>query len=143
MNLAVTFAVHGRPASQGSKRHVGNGVMVESCKRLAIWRQDVRLAAARAIPDGWNLAAPVQVNATFSFVRPKAHYRTGKNAALLKETAPQHCLVRLDVDKMARALNDALSGPVLLDDSQIVVLIAQKRWALDGTESTSATITML
>lgn len=139
MTLAVAFTVPGKPATQGSKDQFGR----ESCKRLALWRADARLAAAAAIPAGWQLDAPLQVIATFSFARPKAHYRTGKHSALLKEIAPVQCAVRADVDKLSRALLDAITGPVCLDDAQVAVLIAQKRWALDGIESTSATITML
>ena len=139
----VRFTVTGRPAPQGSKRHLGGGVMVESCKRLALWRADCRLAATRAMPAGWQLAAPVQVNATFAFARPKAHYGRRRGQPYLKDTAPEHCAVRADVDKLCRALLDAITGPLLLDDSQVVILVADKIWSLDGVESTSATITML
>ena len=139
----VRFTVTGKPATQGSKRHLGGGVMVESCKRLALWRADCRLAATRAMPAGWDRAAPVQVNATFAFARPKAHYGRRRGQPYLKDTAPEHCAVRADVDKLCRALLDAITGPLLLDDSQVVILVADKIWSLDGVESTSATITML
>lgn len=35
------FAVFGLPAPQGSKRHVGEGRMVESSKRVKPWRRQV------------------------------------------------------------------------------------------------------
>jgi Holliday junction resolvase RusA-like endonuclease len=143
LGLSFTFVVLGKPATQGSKTYLGGGRMVESSKRLALWRADARLAAARAVPDGWNLAAPVQVNAVFSFARPKAHYGSRRGQPYLKPAAPAHCAVRADVDKLCRALLDAITGPVVLDDSQVTVLIAQKRWSCDGTESTSATVTAL
>ena len=139
----VRFTVTGKPATQGSKRHLGGGVMVESCKRLALWRADCSLAATRAVPDEWDRAAPVHVNATFAFARPKAHYGRRRGQPYLKDTAPEHCAVRADVDKLCRALLDAITGPLLLDDSQVVILVADKIWSLDGVESTSATITML
>ena len=34
----VSFNVIGIPGAQGSKRHVGNGVMVESSKKVKPWR---------------------------------------------------------------------------------------------------------
>lgn len=137
--MKLSFTVLGKPATQGSKDQFGR----ESCKRLALWRADARLAASRTVPDGWNLAAPVQVHAVFSFARPKAHYGSRKGQPYLKPTAPEHCAVRADVDKLSRALLDAITGPVVLDDSQVVILIAQKRWSLDGQESTSVTVAIL
>ena len=94
-------------------------------------------------PAGWDPAAPVQVNATFAFARPKSHYRTGKHADQLKPNAPARCTNRVDVDKLCRALLDAITGPAILDDSQVVILTAAKHWSADGTESTSATIAAL
>src|SRR5690606_16868121 len=40
--------VPGRPAPQGSKRHVGNGVMLESSKAVAAWRTTIAWHAAQA-----------------------------------------------------------------------------------------------
>jgi len=43
--MNYSFTVWGIAAPQGSKRHVGNGVMLESSDRVRPWRQDVRFAA--------------------------------------------------------------------------------------------------
>lgn len=48
---AVQFDVLGVPAAQGSKRHVGNGRMVESSKALHPWRDSVAAAARDAAKD--------------------------------------------------------------------------------------------
>ena len=37
----ILIRINGLPAPQGSKRHVGGGIMVESSKRAKPWRQDV------------------------------------------------------------------------------------------------------
>ena len=34
----LSFDVKGVPGAQGSKRHVGRGVMLESSKKVAPWR---------------------------------------------------------------------------------------------------------
>ena len=47
----VEFEVVGLPAAQGSKRHVGNGVMVESSKALKPWRSAVAEAARDIAAD--------------------------------------------------------------------------------------------
>ena len=41
----ITIRVYGTPAPQGSKRHVGRGVMVESSKKVKPWREAVKQAA--------------------------------------------------------------------------------------------------
>jgi len=43
--------VKGIPGAQGSKRHVGRGIMVESSKKVAPWRSDVRDSAMTAMTD--------------------------------------------------------------------------------------------
>ena len=71
--------VIGIPAPQGSKRHVGNGIMIENSKRVKPWRQNVKEAALIHY-DGEVIDQAVEVEIIFSFARPKSHYGTGKNA---------------------------------------------------------------
>lgn len=47
----VEFTVLGVPAPQGSKRHVGRGVLVESSKALGPWRVARREAARQEASD--------------------------------------------------------------------------------------------
>ena len=81
----LVITVHGTPAPQGSKRHVGRGIMVESSAKVKPWREAVKHAALDAITPGTSqeFAAAVLVDVTFRLQRPKGHYRTGKNAHLL------------------------------------------------------------
>lgn len=76
------FAVLGLPAPQGSKRHVGEGRMVESSKRVKPWRRQVA-AAYRDHDFGDVLDGPVSVTVDFYLPRPKSHYGTGRNAGAL------------------------------------------------------------
>lgn len=127
----LAFTVIGVPAPQGSKRHVGNGVMVESSAKVKPWRQDV-VAAAVAMKehDNWGApVGPVSVSVTFFLPRPKGHYRTGKFAHLLRDNAPGHC-VKPDIDKLVRSTLDALTtAGVLRDDAQVHALHAHKAYA--------------
>lgn len=124
----IWFFVPGIPAPQGSKRHVGGGRMVESSKRLPGWRSDVAwratqaMSGQQAIPRG----VAVRVDLRFNFTRPRGHYGTGRNADRLKPTAPQHHTVKPDVDKLERAILDALTGVVWHDDSQVVCVTKWK-----------------
>ena len=47
MHEPVQFFVRGTPRAQGSKRHVGHGIMVEMSKDLAPWRQAIAAEAAQ------------------------------------------------------------------------------------------------
>lgn len=130
---AVIFTIPGLPQQQGSKKHVGNGVMIEANKGLAPWREVALSRAREAKPkradDGPVFIGPVYVSATFYFPRPKSHYGTGKNARMLKDTAPRHHIGTPDLDKLQRALGDILTqSQVIRDDRLICIWEATKAY---------------
>ena len=57
------------------------------------------------------LNLPVKADIEFVFPRPKSHYGSGKNADVLKPSAPKHCVSRGngDIDKLSRSTLDGLS----------------------------------
>ena len=115
--------VPGIAAPQGSKRHVGNGILVESSKKLGPWRERVALAAS----GSWRGAPtrePVKARLIFTFPRPKSHLDKHGNP---RKSAPLYP-GRPDIDKLERAVLDALTGVVFHDDSQVFYLQALKRY---------------
>lgn len=129
----LIFDVHGTPGAQGSKRHVGNGVMVESSKKVKPWRSDVKAAAEAALlaSDDWTAPCrgPVHLVVTFRFTRPRSHYRTGRFTNVLRDGAPLYVTSRGcgDLSKLVRSTEDALTDSgVILDDSLIVTMRASK-----------------
>lgn len=116
---ALEFFVAGRPAPQGSKRHVGNGIMVESSKAVAPWRTTVAWHAAQ-VHLGAPLDGALLVRLEFLMPRPTSLPK--------KKATPRHTK-RPDVDKLTRAVNDALSGVIWRDDSQVVTQTVHKRYA--------------
>jgi crossover junction endodeoxyribonuclease RusA len=128
----IEFFVPGHPKAQGSKRHVGKGIMVESSKDLRPWRQAIAYECTVAAL-GRSFAAAVRVDATFFFQRPSAHYGTGRNAGQLKASAPRYRTPAPDLDKLLRALFDAIviSG-VIRDDRYIVEVYANKVYGAPG-----------
>lgn len=131
--------VPGKPAPQGSKRLLGTSggksIAVESSKAVAPWRADVRDELLKH-HSGPALDGPLAVTLTFFLARPKSHYRTGRNAHLLRESAPELPAGRCgDVDKLARAVLDAVgSAGVWNDDSQVVNLSAAKNYTSPGVK---------
>lgn len=114
--------VPGKPAPQGSKRYVGNGTSIESSKRVKPWRADIR-EHLLARWDGPPLDGPVIVRLEFVMPRP---------ASTPKRSTPP-AVKRPDLDKLTRAVLDAIgSAGVWGDDSQVVTLRAHKRIAAAG-----------
>lgn len=111
--------VAGRPAPQGSKRHVGNGILVESSKALAPWRTTVAWHAAQAYRSGLLDHA---LSVTVEFVMPRP-------AGLPKRLPTPPHTKRPDCDKLIRGVLDAMTGVVYRDDSLIVDLHPTKRYA--------------
>lgn len=118
---AISFTVPGKPAPQGSKRHVGRGILIESSREVGPWRERIALAAHNAMYCAGQplLGCAVDVHLDFVMPRPKSTPR--ETPAAIK---------RPDIDKLARAALDAITSVVIADDSQVVGLRVTKRLAL-------------
>ena len=69
---AVEFIVYGLPAPQGSKRHVGRGIMVESSKAVKPWREAVKWAALEARAGRPPMDGPIAAQIIFTLPKPKS-----------------------------------------------------------------------
>ena len=131
----IEFTVFGCPIPAGSKRaypikrkdgSIGVAVTPDN-KKQASWMGAVA-DAARRVYDGPLLTGAVSLEITFFRPRPKGHFGTGKNAAVLKPSAPKYPTTRPDTVKLARAVEDALTSVIWLDDSQVVNHVLSKRY---------------
>jgi Holliday junction resolvase RusA-like endonuclease len=104
----LEITVRGRPGPQGSKKHVGGGRMVEMSKKVKPWRADVVEAAIEARAGAATLDCALAIEMVFTATRPKSHYRTGRNAHLLRDGAPIQPTSPPDLSKLARSTEDAL-----------------------------------
>lgn len=126
LRVVLSWFTPGNPAPQGSKRHIGNGRMIESSKYVGPWRQTVALFARKAARESGAFIEHGPVNLELGFVMPRPlSTPKSKTPAAVK---------RPDVDKLARAVLDALTGAVFKDDSQVIELRAHKRIAEHGEE---------
>lgn len=137
---STSFFVPGTPAPQGSKKHVGNGVMIESSKHLKPWRARVAWLARQHIRRSHT--GPVKLEMQFYFRRPKRHYGTGRNSDNLKLSAPAMHTQKPDIDKLERAILDALTGIAYIDDSQVVKVVKSKQWRLSQSIDPGVQITV-
>lgn len=118
---AITIVVRGTPAPQGSKRHVGNGVMVESSKKVKPWRQDVHAAALAAVGPGWMpLDGPLAVSMVFTVRhRPASKPAWWPLGVRWSKTLMWRPASTPDLSKLLRATEDALTGVIWKDDARV------------------------
>jgi Holliday junction resolvase RusA-like endonuclease len=122
---AAQFVVVGNPEPQGSTKAFvvkGRAVTTSANTRLKPWRTEVTLAARAAMLGAagpFPLVGAVTVHAAFAVRRPKSVRR-------------RYPIVKPDLDKLQRAIGDALVDAGLIkDDCQIVGWNPTKRYQDD------------
>jgi crossover junction endodeoxyribonuclease RusA len=115
----IRFTVYGKPEPKGSTRsfqHAATGRVVTTAdaKGLKLWAYTVRSAAQERA--GVLLEGPVRLELGFFLTRPRS-------VSVRKRPYPT---AKPDLDKLTRAVKDALTGVLWQDDAQVVLLIAQK-----------------
>lgn len=119
----IVISVRGIPRPGGSKRHVGNGILIDdSGKKGADWRGDCKTAALIVMGSRLPLDVPLEVDFHFTFPRPKSHY-TKKG---LRAGAPAYKTSKPDTTKLVRSIEDALTGIVWARDELIACQSARK-----------------
>lgn len=110
------------------------GRYIDSNKKSYPWMARVR-RIAKEKHQGSLLTCPVRLGVKFYFRRPKNQFRTGRLAHLLRDDSPMHHAQTPDLDKLIRAVADALTGAVLYDDCLICgFLEGTGRYWTDGPQ---------
>lgn len=115
MSQLLHWFVEGIPVPQGSKTATvinGRAVMFEANKKHKAWRDHVRATVGKLETPSTQ---PVRVELQFWFEKPKTVKR-------------DHMSVKPDLDKLSRSVLDAITGGILKDDSQVVILNARKEY---------------
>jgi len=125
----IEFFVPGIPVAKGSAKAFYNRkanrafVVQNNAARQRPWVSMISLmaeeAGARIVAEG-----PVRVTLVFHMPRPKSHF-TKKG---LRETAPVLHHSKPDIDKITRAVLDALTAIAWKDDAQVAALEVVKRY---------------
>ena len=144
-SLAIHFEVAGIPAPQGSKKAFVNPrtnraiIVDDNSKPLRSWRQDVIEAAKKARGNRPPLDVALSLHVTFNMPRPKGHYGTKG----LRPSAPSRVTTKPDLDKLLRALLDAITiSGIWQDDGRVAVVVASKVYSdLPGCEVTIRELT--
>lgn len=114
-----------RPAPQGSKRHIGNGRMIEQSKRVKPWREAVKEAIG---PVKETLDGPLAVRVVFTVLKPASAPKNKRTYPITRHSG--------DIDKLLRSTFDALSDSGLIaDDSRIIDVHAVKTFPGEYADS--------
>jgi crossover junction endodeoxyribonuclease RusA len=124
----IEFVIGAKPVPQGSmvvvtppaalRKGAPAVVAPVNASKMRSWRQRVT-RAARATGEPMWVDTPLRLTVTFWLRKPKS----------AKRTAPS---VRPDLDKLVRAIGDAITGVLYKDDAQLTTLVAMKRYTQGG-----------
>lgn len=135
----IRFFCAGIPSPGGSKTgfaikkggiYTGRVAIVDAGgKKTKEWRQAVAAAAFQAMKtaDAVPLTGGIEMELIFQMPRPKSHYRS--DGVSLRPGSPSQHITRPDVLKLARAVEDSLTGICYLDDAQIVKEALEKAFS--------------
>jgi Holliday junction resolvase RusA-like endonuclease len=141
---SVSVDVRGIPRPQGSMRlHKLPGGQTAARYPAVVyeWRAQVQQAVAEAAHA--QFVGPVELRVGFDLPRPASHYGTGRNAGIVKASAPTLPAAMPDLDKLVRCVCDAITDAGLWrDDAQVSVIAAAKRYATE-TPGVRITVTAL
>jgi len=132
---ALRLTVYGVAQPAGSKRafynkSAGRVLVTDANKKARPWKAEVVAAARTAMlaesvtETGVLVDGPLMLTLTFYAPRPRGHF----GAKGVKPSAPDWPIVRPDVLKLARGVEDACTGVIWRDDAQIVVENLRKEY---------------
>lgn len=107
----LRVVIPGEAMAQGSKRlgrarGTGRPIILDANPGFKSWRHYVATMMSQCGPPApWTSAVFVRLR--IEVTRPKAHFGTGRNAGIVKATAPKVPVTGLDTDKCLRAIYDA------------------------------------
>jgi len=109
----IIFNVDGQPVPQGSMKVINGHVIHSQGSALAAWRSAIALSAksAGAKPH----VEPVEIELVFTMARPRTVTRSEPSVAP-------------DLDKLIRAVLDALTAVAYRDDGQVTRITATKQY---------------
>ena len=133
--MGVSFRVYGVAQPAGSKKAIvrgGRALVIDDNAKATPWKKRVAEHAALAIRGRDPLEGALVFRAEFHLPRPKGHLGArGLVASRFGAGAPRS-FAPGPVLKLARAVEDALTGVVYADDAQIVTEVIEKHYALSA-----------
>lgn len=132
--MQISFFVAGNPVPKGSFRAFNNGghpVITNNNPRTKDWEMRIAHEAQANIGD-WPPCydGAVQISAFFGFTRPKSVKKTALHTK------------RPDTDKLLRSVLDGITGVLIKDDSQVVLIKDCGKHYVDEQEPSGLRLTI-
>ena len=118
----LNLVINQHPIPQKRHRHSKWGTYDPNSKDKVIVKNIIKTQS-----KGFYTEKPVSVMMDFKILRPKSHYRTGKNSHLLKKNSPLFHTQRGDIDNYIKFYLDSMCD-IWKDDCQVINISASKRW---------------
>ena len=112
------------PVSLKRHRHRLHGGTYEPSKK----EKDDFIKSIENFPTE-KMTKPIKCILNFYCKRPKNHYKSGKNADILKDSSPKYNTNNKDLDNMVKFVLDALNNKLYVDDRQIFELTCSKLYS--------------
>lgn len=126
----MNIVIQGVPIAKARPRFARRGKFVatynpqETEEGRWLWEIKIQL------PNNFSpFKNPIKITMYFYMKRPKAHYGTGKNKAILKGSAPLIHITKPDLDNLQKMIYDCFNQLVWVDDSQVCEAYARKEYS--------------
>ena len=131
--MRIQFFVPGQARPAGSKSafknpKTGHVIVTHANPATKQWMDTVRFFALKMANRMIPTKEPILLKLIFLRERPTGHYGSGRNAGVLKLSAPSHFTTMPDLTKLIRAVEDSLTGIIFKDDSQVIMQSTMKRY---------------
>ena len=126
--LEIEIQARAIPAANSKRAFINpktkKPIIVDRAKGKSDQVATIKLFAQQAAEEqGWEITdGPIWMSLHFVFTRPAGHFGTGRNSGKLKPSAPMWPTSRAIGDRtnLLKSVEDALTGIVWHDDSQVV-----------------------
>ena len=125
---SVYIEIPGEPVAQGRPRFSNHGKhpVAYDPKKSRDWKAYAATLMRQVKPEPFPAECPLQLTVSAYWACPKSEYRKREPRPLRWRTK------RPDADNVLKAVKDAGSGVLWVDDSQIAVAVVEKMTASQG-----------
>ena len=123
----ISFTITGQPVALKRHRPSARGGYYDpsSKDKKQIWLQIAKYKPKQPF------AGDIYLKVVFYLKRPKSHFRTGKYSHLLKDDYKDmvYHSFKPDLDNLVKLIADIIQPQMIIDDSQICMLQAEKMYS--------------
>lgn len=128
----IVLKIPGIPISKKRPRFARKGNFTQTYNDQVTEESMFLFECREQLKDFKQIKGGVGVLLNFYMQRPKDHFGTGKNEGKLKPSAPKFHIKKPDIDNLIKFVLDCLNMSTWKDDSQIVLVFAEKKYTEDN-----------